>query len=48
MNRKQFTLLLALVVVIGGLGLALNSRRQQSWQSSAAGGGEKLLGRSAR
>lgn len=45
MNRKQFTLLLALVVVIGGLGLALNSRRQQSWQSSAAGGGEKLLGK---
>ncbi len=43
MNRKQLTLLIALVVVIGGLGLLMNSRKQSSWQKGAAGAGGKLL-----
>ena len=45
MNRKQFGILLALVVIVGGIGLSLNSRRAQSWQQSSTGGGQKLLGK---
>jgi hypothetical protein len=43
MNSKQLTLLIALVVVIGGLGLLMKSRQQSSWQKGAAGAGGKLL-----
>jgi hypothetical protein len=44
MNRKQLTLILALVVVIGGLGLWLQSRDQASYGTSMGRMGEKVLG----
>lgn len=43
MNRKQFTLLLALVIVVGGLGLLTNARKHDSWQHGATGARAKLL-----
>ena len=43
MNRKQFLLLLVLVVVIGAAGLVIHQRVQSSWQSSGQAIGRKLL-----
>ncbi|MBM3839605.1 MAG: DUF4340 domain-containing protein [Verrucomicrobia bacterium] len=43
MNRKQLTLLSVLVIVIGGLGLLLNSRKTSSWQAGGSAIGQKLL-----
>ncbi len=43
MNRKQFTLLIALVIVIGGLGLLMNAKKQDSWKHGSTGAGGKLL-----
>ncbi|MBI3874364.1 MAG: DUF4340 domain-containing protein [Verrucomicrobia bacterium] len=43
MNRKQFTLLVALVIVIGGLGLLMNAKKQATWQHGSTGAGGKLL-----
>jgi hypothetical protein len=44
MNRKQFTLLMILVVAVGGLSLYLSSKRQADWQGAASDAGQKLLG----
>lgn len=44
MNRKQLTLLVVLVAVIGGIGLFLRKNRQSDWQSARNGGAHKLLG----
>ncbi len=43
MNRKQFFILLALVVVIGAAGLMVHLRSNHSWQSDANTIGQKLL-----
>jgi len=43
MNRKQLTLLIALVIVIGGLGLMMNAKKQATWQHGSSGAGGKLL-----
>ncbi|MGP8199799.1 MAG: DUF4340 domain-containing protein [Limisphaerales bacterium] len=43
MNRKQLILLLAALVVLGGAGLVLHNRDQQSWDSSGGKLGQKLL-----
>ncbi|MBP8258687.1 MAG: DUF4340 domain-containing protein [Verrucomicrobia bacterium] len=43
MNRKQLTLLAALVVIIGGLGWLLHHRRSASWKESGPEAGAKLL-----
>ncbi|MBM3876883.1 MAG: DUF4340 domain-containing protein [Verrucomicrobia bacterium] len=43
MNRKQFTLLIALVIVVGGLGLMMNAKKQATWQRGSTGAGGKLL-----
>ncbi|MBA4147140.1 MAG: DUF4340 domain-containing protein [Verrucomicrobia bacterium] len=43
MNRKQFIVLLVLVVVIGGIGLAVYNKNNASYQGSARAG-QKLLG----
>lgn len=43
MNRKQFILLLVLVVVIGAAGLVIRQRGQSSWQSAGQAIGQKLL-----
>jgi hypothetical protein len=43
MNRKQFIILLVLVVVIGGTGLIIHQRNNQSWQSADETIGQKLL-----
>ncbi|HRZ91431.1 MAG TPA: DUF4340 domain-containing protein [Candidatus Paceibacterota bacterium] len=43
MNRKQLTLLAALVVIIGGLGWLLHHRRSASWKESGPETGAKLL-----
>jgi hypothetical protein len=47
MNQKQLTLLLVLVVVIGGAGYLLRQKNQTSWQSSGGSAGitmgQKLL-----
>lgn len=43
MNRKQFIILLVLVVVIGGAGLVVRQRGQTSWQSGGQAIGQKLL-----
>jgi hypothetical protein len=45
MNRKQFFILLVLVVVLGAAGLVLRQRNQTSWQGSGRQGAAlKLLG----
>ncbi len=44
MNRKQLTLILALVVVLGGLGLWLRQRNVASFRSSEGRMGQKVLG----
>ena len=43
MNRKQFVILLVLVVVIGAAGLVIHQRGQSSWQSAGQAIGQKLL-----
>lgn len=43
MNRKQFIILLVLVVVIGAAGLVIRQRGQTSWQSAGQTLGQKLL-----
>jgi len=43
MNRKQFVILLVLVVVIGAAGLMIRQRNESSWQSGGAAIGQKLL-----
>ena len=43
MNRKQFILLLVLVVVIGTAGLVIRQRGQSSWHSAGQAIGQKLL-----
>lgn len=44
MNRRQLSILIVLVVIIGGLGLYFYKRSSSSWVSSGAGFGQKLLG----
>jgi hypothetical protein len=44
MNRKQFVILLVLVVVLGAAGLAIYQRNASSWSSSGQPLGQKLLG----
>lgn len=44
MNRKQFTVLLVLVVVVGAAAWLMHQRNQTSWQSGGAKLGQKLLG----
>lgn len=43
MNRKQFVILLAAVLVVGGAGLLVHQRSDESWHSGGAVLGEKLL-----
>jgi hypothetical protein len=43
MNRKQFLLLLVLVVILGGAGLLVHQRGNQSWEQSSSVLGAKLL-----
>jgi hypothetical protein len=43
MNRKQLILLLAALVVLGGAGLVLRHRNQESWDSSGGKLGQKVL-----
>ncbi len=43
MNRKQFIILLVLVVVVGAAGLWVRQRSNHSWQSDATAIGQKLL-----
>ena len=43
MNRKQLILLLAALVVLGGAGLVLHNRNEQSWASGGGKLGRKLL-----
>ncbi len=45
MNRKQFTLLLLFVLVIGALGLLVQHRQKSAWQDSGRSAGGKILGR---
>lgn len=44
MNRKQFVILLVLVVVLGGTGYLYYSRNAASWSGGGATIGQKLLG----
>ena len=44
MNRKQFVILLVLVLVLGGVGLKYYSRNAASWSGGGAAIGQKLLG----
>lgn len=44
MNRKQLSLILGLVVVLGGLGLWLNQRGRSSFSTGSYRMGEKVLG----
>jgi hypothetical protein len=43
MNRKQFIILIVLLLVIGGAGLAIYRKQSGSWQSTGAGMGRKFL-----
>ena len=43
MNRKQFVILLVLVLVIGAAGLLVRQRNSDSWHSGGATIGQKLL-----
>ncbi len=43
MNRKQLITLVVLGLVIGGLGIALYTRRQASWKESDQAMGQKIL-----
>ena len=44
MNLKQLGILLVIVVVIGGAGLAIHNRQKSSWTGGGAEAGRKLLG----
>jgi len=44
MNLKQLGILLAIVVVIGGAGLAIHNHQQSSWSGGGTEVGKKLLG----
>lgn len=44
MNLKQLSILIVLVIVLGGAGLFLHQRNTASWQASDRLGNEKLLG----
>ncbi len=44
MNLKQLSILIVLVIVLGGAGLFLHQRNTASWQASDRVGDEKLLG----
>ena len=44
MSRKQFIILLVLVVVLGGSGLMLYKRQATSWSGGGQATGQKLLG----
>jgi hypothetical protein len=44
MNLKQLSILIVLVIVLGGAGLFLHQRNTASWQASDRAGDEKLLG----
>jgi hypothetical protein len=44
MNRKQFVILLVLVIVIGGYGLSLRKKESSSWEGANPAIGKKLLG----
>lgn len=44
MNRKQLSLILGLVVILGGLGLWLNQRGRSSFSTGSHRMGEKVLG----
>ena len=43
MNRKQFLILLGLVVVLGAAGLFVYRQKNTSWQESRGAIGQKLL-----
>ena len=43
MNRKQFFILLGLVLVVGAAGLLVHSSSNDSWHSGGAAIGQKLL-----
>ncbi len=43
MNRKQFLILLVLVVVVGAAGLLVRKQTENSWHSGGAAIGQKLL-----
>ncbi len=43
MNRKQLILLLAALIVLGGAGLVLRNRNEESWNTSGGKMGQKLL-----
>jgi hypothetical protein len=43
MNRKQFLILLVLVLLLGGAGLIIHQRGSRSWEDSASTLGGKLL-----
>ena len=43
MNKKQFIILIALVLVVGGLGLHLYRQNNASWSASGGSGGQKVL-----
>jgi hypothetical protein len=43
MNRKQLILLVLALIILGGAGLVLHNRSQQSWDTSGTRLGEKLL-----
>ena len=47
MNRKQFIILLAFVVIIGTAGWLVHQRNRSSWQNDSAAIGQKLLPRLA-
>jgi len=44
MNLKQLSILIVLVIVLGGAGLFLHQRNTASWQASDRVGDEKLMG----
>jgi hypothetical protein len=44
MNAKQFAILIALVVVLGGAALVLHHRQTSSWSDTGTTAGKKLLG----
>lgn len=44
MNRKQFTILLVLVVVLGGISLVILNKQREGRKSGEAGLGRKLMG----
>ncbi|MGH7977451.1 MAG: DUF4340 domain-containing protein [Limisphaerales bacterium] len=44
MNLKQFSILIVLVIVLGGAALMIQHRRENSWNNSNTVAGKKLLG----